>query len=1042
VKYLISISFLFSILYSAACPTISITGNDVSCYLGTNGSSYITVTGPNAPFTATWSTGDVDVILSSGGSADAQFLPAGIYTVYVVDQLGCTSMNLVTINEPAPVVGSVSETDVNCFGDATGSIDLTPAGGTPNYTYAWSNGSSSQNISNLLAGNYSVTITDAYGCSSASIDAVISQPVQAVTSATVNTNISCQTGSDGAIDLSVYGGTPPYVYSWNSGAFNTEDLNGVSAGTYNLVVTDNKGCTAFESIVLTEPTSITSTIAGTDVNCYLGTDGGVNLTPSGGTPPYSFSWSNSTFTMGSSEDLTNVPAESYTVVITDANGCVATNNQDVFEPSQINTSITPTNVSCYGYSDGEVDLYVIGGTPGYTYAWSNSTGAVATTEDLTLIPAETYDVIVTDNNGCTATNGIVITQPLSPLTLGVVTSDVLCNGDATGEADLTILGGTQPYVISWSNGSNTEDQVGLAAATYIATVVDFNACTENIIAPISEPAFPLSTSISITDVSCFGGSDGEIDMTTAGGTIPYQFSWINSSFSLSAASEDLLSYQADIYVVTIMDGNNCVFVDTAIIEQPDLIETSIQTVDVLCFGESTGSIDMTITGGVLPYNFLWSNAEITEDISNLLAGSYQVSISDANGCFHSNSSVITEPLAALSSYDNIVLPSCYATSDGIINLTVNGGTLPYSYLWSNGDTVENIYNLNGGSYNYTVTDANGCTLTDVIQIIPPDQIGISAQITVVSCFEGSDGVIDLSIAGGSAGYSFHWTNSAYVLSVGSEDLTDFPADTYIVEVTDSLGCTNSASYILEEPEELILELDVHNITCYGANDGYIDAIVTGGNDGGYGYSWSNGEVSTTVISDLTPGDYFVNVYDTKGCEASDSATIIEPDLIVIGYDMTPVSCRDQSDGIIELAVVGGLGGYTYEWSNATSRDINDGLLGGDYSVEVTDMVGCQVDTTIEVTVLDIACLEVPSAFTPTGDGYNDTWKIKNIELYPDCEVYVYNKWGKLVFESTGYSEEWDGTFYTRPLPMATYYYIIRLNYTNNVDYSGPITIVK
>lgn len=1029
-------------LYSAACPTISITGNEVSCYLGVDGSASIMVTGPNAPFTATWSTGEVDVVLSSGGTANVQFLPAGIYTVYVVDQLGCTSMNLVAINEPAPAVGTVSETDVNCFGDATGVVELTPMGGTPGYSYAWSNGSSSQDISSLLSGNYSVVITDANGCSSASIAAVISQPVQAVTSSTVNVNISCQTGSDGAIDLSVYGGTPPYVYSWNSGAFNTEDLSGISAGAYGLVVTDNKGCTALESIVLTEPTAISSTVVGVNVNCYLGTDGSVNLTPTGGTPPYSYSWSNSTFTMGSSEDLINVPAESYTVEITDVNGCIAANIQDVFEPSEITTSITSTNVSCYGYSDGDIDLYLIGGTPGYTFAWINSTGALGTSEDLPLIKADTYYVVVTDNNGCEAINSVVVTQPLSPLVLDVITKDVLCNGDPTGEADLTILGGTLPYVISWSNGSNLEDQIGLAAANYIATVVDFNGCTENISAPISEPAFPLSTVINITDVSCFGDADGDVNLTTAGGTVPYQFSWINSTFSLSVTTEDLDDYMADTYIVTITDANACVLVDTAIIQQPDLIETSIQTVNVLCFGDNTGSIDMTVVGGVFPYNFLWSNAEITEDISNLTTANYAVSISDENGCFHSDSVEITEPLSALSSYDNIVIPSCYATSDGTINLTVNGGTVPYSYLWSTGDTVENIYNLSGGNYNYTVTDVNGCTLSDVVQVVPPDQIGISAQITVVSCFEGSDGIIDLSIAGGSAGYSFMWTNSDFVLSVGSEDLVNFSADTYIVEVTDSMGCTNSTSYILEEPEELILELDVHNVSCFGANDGYIDAWVSEGNDGGYTYEWSTGEVLSTVINNLAPGEYFISVADTKGCFVNDTAIIIEPDLIAIGFEMTPVSCRDQIDGIIELLVVGGMGGYTYEWSNATSSVINDELLGGEYSVTVTDMVGCEMDTTIEVTVLDVACLEIPSAFTPTGDGYNDTWKIKNIELYADCEVYVYNKWGKIVFESRGYSEEWDGSFYTGPLPMATYYYVIKLNFGSNIDYSGPITIVK
>lgn len=1039
-KHLLTLTFVLTMLNLLACPTVSISGSNVSCYLGSNGTASITVTGPNAPFRATWSTGEVDIISSSGGSAGIQFLPAGIYTVYVVDKLGCTSMHVVSINEPSPVVGSVTTENVNCRGDATGSVTLSVNGGTPNYSYSWSNGSTSQNISNLLAGNYSVIVRDANNCTSTSISATITEPAQAMTTSIVSSNVSCQTGSDGMIDLSIFGGTTPYVFNWNLGAYSTEDISGVGAGTYNLLVTDAKGCTKTESVTLTEPSAITSTISAVDVNCFNGVDGSINLTPSGGTPPYSFTWSNSTFTMGNTEDLVGVPAESYSVVIQDAKGCTASNSKVVKEPSEILTSITSINVSCYGYSDGEIDLYVIGGSPGYTFEWTNSSSVVGATEDLIGIPSESYSVLITDNHGCTATNSVIIQQPLSPVSLSISTVDVLCFGDNTGEANLTAAGGTLPYVISWSNGSNVEDQIGLFADTYSVTVVDANKCTENTSATIYQPDFPLNTVIVTDAVQCSGGSDGAVNLTTSGGTSPYSFSWVNSTFSLSATSEDLSGLPTDMYVVDILDANNCKLIDTAFVNEPPLLEFSLQPFDVLCYGENTGSIDMTITGGTLPYNFVWSNSEITEDVNNLYAGTYFVSISDANGCSFSSSEVINEPLAPLSAYYNVETPSCYESSDGVINLTVNGGTINYTYSWSTGENVENLYNLSGGAYAYLVTDANGCKLSDSIKIVPPDQISISADITPVSCYQGSDGVIDMSIMGGSAGYSFKWTNADFVLSVGSEDLIDFPADNYIVEVTDSLGCTASASFELQEPKKLTIQMDIENVTCYGLENGSAAAYPTGGNAGGYAYLWSTGD-SIGSISDLGPGIFYISVVDPKGCEANDSAIIIQPELIVIDFDMTPVSCRDQSDGIIELNVTGGLGNYSYDWSNRETYPVIDGLLGGEYSVTVTDMVGCEMDTTIEVTVLDVECLEVPTAFTPTGDGYNDTWQLKNIELYPNCLVNVYNKWGKIVFQSTGYPINWDGTFDGRPLPMATYYYIIKLNETIP-EYTGPVTIVK
>ena len=1012
---------------------------NVTCNSGANGVATATITGSNGPFSCTWSNGTF-AIVTSGNSTSIPGLTAGVYSIYVVDQLGCSSVNLVTITEPQAVSGSTSVTNVLCNGQSTGAVNLSPTGGTSPYTYVWSNGAGTEDISNVPAGTYTVTLSDANGCGNLSLSSIITQPSQAVTSSIVTTNISCLGGSDGAADLSAYGGVPPYSYNWNSGTFVSEDLVNVPAGTYSITVTDENGCTNTNSIILTEPTAITSSVTVTNVLCYGQSTGSVNLTLSGGTPPYSYSWSNSTFTLGSTEDLSNVPAEFYSVLITDDNGCTSTNTGTVTQPTQIQTTITSTNVSCNGYSDGSIDLFVIGGTPNYTYQWSNSSGNISTSEDLLNIPAEIYSVLVTDNNGCTATNGVEITQPSSPLLLSSTQVNILCFGNNTGAIDLSVSGGTFPYTYSWSNAEVTQDVSNLFAGSYITTVVDDNGCSTSATITLTQPAAPVTSNVSVTDVSCNGGNNGAVNLTVSGGTSPYTYSWINSTFNLSETSEDLNNFPAEEYTVTITDNNGCTEQNVATISEPSALSILLTPVDVLCYGDSTGSITSSVNGGVTPYSYVWSNGNITQNISNLPAGLYDVSVTDANNCLITQAATIHQPVSGLSSYYNSTEPTCYGYNDAEINFTVNGGTLPYAYLWSTGDNVANIYNLTAGSYSCIVTDDNGCSLVELISITQPDAISITGVTTPADCFGYSNGTIDVTVSGGTPNYDFTWSNSTFVLAEINEDISGYPADDYIVSVTDSLGCSNSASFSITEPALLEGELTSDQIACYGGGDGAMAVMASGGN-GSYTYSWSNG-ASTSAINNLSPGTYSVTITDAKGCALTLSDSIYQPEQLIAAYTVTAVTCSDQSDGTVQMAPTGGYAGYTYQWEHGPTDDYLSDLEGGVYSVTVTDMVGCTADTTVTIEVTDAQCIDIPNAFTPEGDGYNDTWMITNIDLYANCVVKIYNVWGNLLYESTGTYVPWDGTENGRALPPATYYYIIKLDSEDKDGFSGAVTIVK
>ncbi len=276
---------------------------------------------------------------------------------------------------------------------------------------------------------------------------------------------------------------------------------------------------------------------------------------------------------------------------------------------------------CNGANTGSIDLTVSGGTSPYTYSW---TGGV-TTQDRSNLTAGTYTVTVTAA-GCTSTISANITQP-SALTLSTTQVNVSCNGGSNGSIDLTVTGGVSPYTYAWSNNATTQDITGLVAGTYTVTVTDANSCTKTLSATITQPE-ALALSNTQVNVLCNGNSTGSIDLTVSGGTSPYTYAWSNS-----ATTQDVSNLAAGTYTVTVTDANACTKTLSATITQPSALSLSKTQVDVLCNGNSTGSIDLTVSGGTSPYTYAWSNSATTQDISGLVAGTYTVTVTDANSLY-------------------------------------------------------------------------------------------------------------------------------------------------------------------------------------------------------------------------------------------------------------------------------------------------------------------------------------------------------------------------------------------------------------------------
>jgi len=1018
--------------------TISHTQTDVLCFGGNTGAANVTI-GSTAydvatPFTYSWTNGQTVEDISS--------LTAGDYELSVYDAHGCQLFTGVTITEPAQALTiSALVVDKSCNGGVNnGAIDITVVGGTGAYTYTWSTGASSQDVSGLGTGTYTVTVTDANSCSTSS-SFTINEPLVLGQTAAI-TDVKCNAGSDGAINVNAFGGILPYSYSWSSGQV-TEDLTGVIAGSYTLTITDGNLCNSSQLYTINQPASpLALSVTGTDVSCKGGSNGAINLTTNGGTLPYSYQWSSSAGVVlpYTTEDLSGLVSGTYSVNVTDSKGCLAQTNQIINQPLiGLSTNPVLVNINCFGQATGSIDPGIYGGTPGYTYSWSNG----ATSSSLSAILANTYVLNVTDFNGCLATFDYTLTQPSAPLALSLVGEDVKCFGENTGSIQSILTGGTSPYNYLWSNGATTSTISGLTSGTYSLTITDAKGCTISSSEIINQPAAPLALSSAITAVACYGNSTGAIDLTVTGGTMPYNYQWSTSnSFVLNTLLQDISGQSADSYTVLVTDGNDCQSTLISTITQPNApLEQSALINDVNCFAQNDGAIDLTVTGGTSPYTYSWSNGSLSQDLNAIVSGVYTVTVTDFNLCTSTASYTVNQPNAPLSASLNPTDVLCNGEATGAVVSTVSGGTLPYSYSWSNGMTSPNLTLINAGVYTLNVTDAQGCTAFTGTTVNEPLQLVLTPTVTDASCFGGSDGEIVLSVTGGEQPYYFSWGNqNEILLNNASETIMNVPAAIYFIRIKDKNNCIIEQNITVGQPAMQTATYSVVDVLCYGDSTGSIDVTYSGGTQP-FTTIWSNGQTTEDAVN-LPVGYYYFLGTDAQGCQVRDTAIVDQPELIELSYEITPVSCVDQFDAAINISPYGGNAPYSFVWSNGQNTQNADQLIPGLYSLVITDDNACSQTFNFEILINEEECLGVPNTITPNGDNYNDTWILENIELYSNAVVKIFNKWGNEIYSSSEVYVPWDGTDNGNPLPSEVYYYIIKLNNPENNQYTGTITIIR
>lgn len=936
---------------------------NILCSGDKKGSVDINVSGGVAPYNYSWSNGAV--------TQDINQLSAGIYTVTVFDSKGCSKTVTATIHEPPPLEAKlVSVKNISCFGDKAGAVSIDVTGGVKPYSFKWSNGSTSQNISNVAAGTYTVNIDDKNGCSQ-KITATVTQPPKLTSVLTVAKNVSCNSGTDGSINVTVTGGTAPFTYKWNNGA-TTQDLMNVSAGTYSLLIVDASGCRDSSiQTTLKQPVMLQASVNKVaDIAQYGQTTGAIDINVSGGVPAYTYSWSNGAAT----QDLSGVPGGNYSVLIADANGCERTLTATIKQPPALAVKLVSIkDIQCNGEKAGSVTISVSGGVQPYRYKWNSGDS----TQNITNVPAGDYSVTVTDASGYHQTLNAKIAQP-SPLLVKLdAVKDLLCFNDKTGSINVTVTGGSEPYKYQWNGGQTTQDISALNAGDYSLTVVDGAGCKGTLNAKVSQPELFSVALGEVKNISCKGESKGEIHLDVKGGVAPYSYYWNNG-----VRTKDIMGAIAGKYSVKVSDGNGCINnVDATISEPAELVVKLASVVNNNCFSERKGAVNLNVSGGTQPYKFKWSNDSTSQNLVNVPKGDYSVVVSDANGCSKSVMATVTEPGALNAAITELANVSCYGEKTGKINVAVSGGSTPYTYIWNNGSQQQNISNVAAGDYQLTVKDGKGCSKTLSASIKQPEALAVSLDtIYNVLCYGDRKGMIDVRVSGGTVPYNYVWSNGAT-----AEDLVNVMAGNYSLRVKDALGCQGTLSAVIEQPQQLTLLLDsLVNIKCSGQETGKITVHANGGVSP-YNYSWSNGATARR-ISNVAAGEYTSTVTDKNGCQASYTATIEQPTELIKTIDaITDIRCYGDSTGSIYVTVREGIAPYTFKWSNGASTEDIRGLKAGSYKLTIMEANGCQ--SFLEASIEEPALFKAAVADTKDIQCFGNTTGAIHISVAGGVEPY-------------------------------------------------------
>ena len=897
-----------------------------------NGAAEVDIASNLSGLTILWDNGETLAIATKLG--------AGEHSVTVSDPKGCSVVAKVTISEVAQplALSLVEKTPIKCAG-GNATLALETKGGKLPYRTVWSNPAIvGENPANVPAGDYVVTVTDATNAiSTAAIS--VKQPEALTVSALIQAPAS--TGaSDGKALAQAKGGSGVYTFKWDNGetVFVATKL---APGNRSLTVTDANGCSAVTNFEIPENVlKLTVSISETGQIKCSGDKTALKVEAKGGKGNFKYAWNNPALT---DKEPQNVAAGDYVVTVTDGAGTSQTASIKVKSPQPLAASAIAQGVVSPGGSDGKALCMTSGGTIGkLDFLWDNGEVTAATLR----LNAGLHTVTVTDENGCSTTATVMMTEEVLPIEVTVSEkSSIQCSG---GKATLSVkaTGGKGSFKYTWSNPALNTDSPTAAAGNYTLTVTDAGGTTKTVAVNVKSPDV-LTAKLDLLAPASPGASDGKAIATPSGGTPPYTYAWSSGETTNTA-----IRLAPGTPGVTVTDANSCTFVFKLTLNETFLpLAISIsEKAKIKCAGEKA-ALEVQVSGGKEAYKYAWNNPSLTGATPSAAAGEYILTVTDATGATITSSFSVQSP-DPLSLSVEAQGPLSPGKSDGKALAKPSGGAGNYTFQWENGENAASATRLAPGTTKVTVTDANGCTATASVamsETFLPLAVTI-AEKTAIKC-AGEKAALEVQVSGGKSSYKYAWNNPSL-----SKEAPSAAAGDYILTVTDANGATATASFSVKSPAPLSLSVEAQGPLSPGKSDGKALAKPSGG-AGNYTFQWENGE-NTASATRLAPGTTKVTVTDANGCTATASVAMSETflPLAVTIAEKTAIKCAGEK-AALEVQVSGGKTDYQYTWNNPALSGAAPSAAAGDYILTVTDGTGATKTAAFNV--------KSPSALTLT-----------------------------------------------------------------------------
>lgn len=765
---------------------------------------FVQATGGLEPYSYMWNTGHTDSQMTNLG--------VGEYSVTVTDANNCPGDTVdISLNAISTLDLDIAITEPTCTGQTDGQITLSPNGTMP-FSFDWGEGISGATRTNIGVGDYPVTIEDGQGCIYDTSITVNGPQLFDVDLSIVSP--SCHDAADGFIDVNLLAtGTPPLDFNWSTGS-DDMDLGPVAPGNYFLTITDANDCAyTSDTLVIDNPPPLTITISGLGNLACSGESGGyIETIVTGGVPPYEYTWSGAI--NSDQPSIFNLSTGNYNLVVLDDNQCAVDTSVVLTEPEPLEAVAVIDQGTLCEEPTNKLRAEVSGGIMPYTFEWSNG----ATDSCIVNASPGDYELTVTDANNCSdIVTSIKVRELFQPIKIdSFIVKDITCNGAQDGSMTAYISGGAPPYRFHFSNNHIVETSENSASCINLPLDFDYRVTVSSLINGCSavsrrdtilEPPLLIFNVDSTRTINCFGGIDGAIYTSITGGVPGYTYEWYDVLDMNTVISTDaeLINVPSGTYIGFVTDQNGCT-------ESTPEIEVSspndlLQIVDeltivqnVACRGDSTGGIDISPIGGQPPYTFMWSNGQINEDLQNVPAGEYGLMITDIEGCKLTIPPIgIGEPVTAIEIEASLSHLDCYDVPDGVIDVMVEGGALPYDYTWELDDDIlsgqdsslaEGLY---AGIYTLGVQDANGCIVVREYTLDAPPPF--SVELVPSNPVPPFDGEVQALAEGGVPGYSYLWHTGDTTMSIP----TGF-GGVYSVTVTDENDCITADTLFLVNNE--------------------------------------------------------------------------------------------------------------------------------------------------------------------------------------------------------------------------------------------------